>query len=189
MAATFVRRAFSGIQPTGSLHLGNYFGAVKRWKQNVDSGAASGEQPHQQLYSIVDLHAITLPQDPSALHNNTMDMAASLLGCGLDPEKCVLFQQSRVAEHTELAWILGCHLTMPQLARLPQFREKSAKLKDVPLGLYTYPVLQSADILLYKGTHVPVGEDQQQNVQIAQKLSEVGLYSIYVYQYVPPYYV
>ena len=102
-----------------------------------------------------------------------MDMAASLLGCGLDPDKCILFQQSRVPEHTELSWILGCLCTMPALARLPQFKEKSSKLKDVPLGLYVYPVLQSADILLYRGTDVPVGEDQKQNVQIAQKLSEV----------------
>ena len=113
-------------------------------------------------------------QDPAVLHKNTMDMASSLLGCGLDPDKCILFQQSRVPEHTELSWILGCLCTMPALARLPQFREKSSTLKEVPLGLYVYPVLQSADILLYKGTDVPVGDDQQQNVQVAQKLSEVS---------------
>ena len=115
-------------------------------------------------------------QDAGALHKNTMDMAASLLGCGLDPDKCILFQQSRVPEHTELSWILGCLCTMPKLAKLPQFKEKSSKLKDVPLGLYVYPVLQSADILLYKGTDVPVGEDQSQNIQVAQKLSEVRLH-------------
>ena len=114
------------------------------------------------------------PQDHGVLYKNSMDMAASLLGCGLDPDKCILFQQSRVPEHTELSWILGCLCTMPALARLPQFKEKSSNLKDVPLGLYVYPVLQSADILLYKGTDVPVGEDQMQNVQIAQKLSEVS---------------
>jgi tryptophanyl-tRNA synthetase len=148
--ASFIQRTFSGIQPTGSLHLGNYFGAVKRWKDSVDSAGAAGQQPHQQIFSIVDLHAITLPQEAASLNKNIMDMAASLLAIGLDPDKCVLFQQSRVAEHAELAWILGCHCTLPQLARLPQYREKSAKLKENPLGLLVYPVLQSADILLYK---------------------------------------
>ena len=111
-----------------------------------------------------------------------MEMAASLLGCGLDADKCILFKQSRVHEHTDLSWILTCLCTMPALARLPQFKEKSSKLKEVPVGLYSYPVLQSADILLYKGTEVPVGEDQKQNVQIAQKLSEVRLLVLLFYQ-------
>ena len=124
------------------------------------------------MLSLILLH---FSQDPETLHRNSMEMAASLLGCGLDADKCILFKQSRVPEHVELSWILGCLCTMPALARLPQFKEKSSKLKEVPLGLYVYPVLQAADILLYKGTHVPVGEDQKQNVQIAQKLSEVRL--------------
>lgn len=158
----FKQRVFSGIQPTGTMHLGNYLGAVKRWAQQLD-GADS-------LYSIVDLHAITLPQDPDRLRRQVLEMAASLIACGVDPDRCVLFQQSTVPQHTELAWILATMATVPQLARLSQYKEKAAKLKEIPLGLYLYPVLQSADILLYKATHVPVGEDQLQNIAMANML-------------------
>ena len=157
-------RTFSGIQPTGSLHLGNYFGAVKRWKESVNHPHLP--QDRDQIFSIVDLHAITLPQDPSVLRKNILSMAGSLLACGIDPDLCTLFQQSHIKEHAELCWILGCHSTVPQLARLPQYKEKAGKLKEIPLGLFLYPVLQSADILLYKATHVPVGEDNVQNIQV-----------------------
>nr|CAH0109751.1 unnamed protein product [Daphnia galeata] len=158
------RRIFSGIQPTGVLHLGNYFGAVRQWVQT---------QSENSLFSIVDLHSITLPQDPKALKENILKMAASLLACGIDHEKCILFQQSKVPQHAELSWVLSCLTTLPRLGHLPQFKEKSARMTDIPLGLYIYPVLQSADILLYKATHVPVGEDQLQHIQLAQHLARV----------------
>ncbi|XP_066991832.1 tryptophan--tRNA ligase, mitochondrial [Anabrus simplex] len=158
------QRIFSGIQPTGNLHLGNYFGAVQRWVELQDSGK-------DVIYSIVDLHSITLPQDPEELRSNILKVAATLIACGINPEKSILFQQSKVRQHTELCWILGCRTTMPRLAHLPQFKEKSSALKDVPLGLYVYPVLQCADILLYRATEVPVGEDQVQHLQLAQHLA------------------
>jgi len=158
------QRIFSGIQPTGILHLGNYFGAVRQWAQN---------QNENTIYSIVDLHSITLPQDPKELKENILKMAASLLACGLDHEKCIVFQQSKVPQHTELSWVLGCLTTLPRLGQLPQFKEKSAKMKEIPLGLYVYPVLQSADILLYKATQVPCGEDNFQHIQLAQHLAKL----------------
>lgn len=158
------RRIFSGIQPTGVLHLGNYFGAVRQWVLSQDENS---------LFSIVDLHSITLPQDPKALKENILKMSASLLACGIDHEKCILFQQSKVPQHAELSWVLSCLTTLPRLGHLPQFKEKSSKMTDIPLGLYIYPVLQSADILLYKSTHVPVGEDQLQHIQLAQHLARV----------------
>ncbi|KAG1679910.1 Tryptophan--tRNA ligase, mitochondrial [Nymphon striatum] len=158
--------SFSGIQPTGSLHLGNLFGAVKQW---VDIQ----KQPETlSIISIVDYHAITLPQQPEILRNNTLEMIATLLACGVNPDKTILFQQSKVTEHTELAWLLGCITTMARLSHLPQYKEKKKLIKEIPLGIYTYPVLQSADILLYKTTTVPVGEDQLQHVQLAQHLAE-----------------
>lgn len=170
MSRQVAARLFSGIQPTGSIHLGNYLGAVKRW---VDDVAASdpGAAREDRLFSVVDLHAITLPQDPATLRSNIRGMTASLLACGLDTARCVLFQQSAVKEHSELAWVLGCSCTLPMLGQLSQYKEKSAKLKETPLGLFVYPVLQSADILLYKGTHVPVGEDNLQNIQVARELA------------------
>ncbi|XP_063241742.1 tryptophan--tRNA ligase, mitochondrial isoform X4 [Bacillus rossius redtenbacheri] len=157
------QRVFSGIQPTGAIHLGNYFGAVARWRELQDGGANT-------MCCIADLHSITLPQEPLQLKKNIYQMTATLLACGIDPEKTILFQQSQVPQHAELCWVLACHSTMARLAHLPQFREKSASLKEVPVGIYVYPVLQAADILLYRSTHVPVGEDQVQHLQLAQQL-------------------
>ncbi|CAL1681676.1 unnamed protein product [Lasius platythorax] len=160
----YPKRIFSGIQPTGSVHLGNYFGAIQRWVELQNAG-------EEVLCSIADLHSITLPQDPKKLRENTLLMAATLVACGIDFEKSILFQQSKVPMHTELCWVLGTITTMPRLAHLPQFKEKSESLKNIPLGLYIYPVLQAADILLYKATHVPIGQDQAQHIQLAQDLA------------------
>ncbi|KAK6485608.1 tryptophan--tRNA ligase [Huso huso] len=162
-------RVFSGIQPTGIPHLGNYLGAIKSW-------VTLQEQYSCVLYSIVDLHSITLPQDPAALRQNILDMTASLLACGIDPERSILFQQSQVSEHTELGWILGCFTSMPRLRHLPQWKMKSGKKNEGSVGLFTYPVLQSADILLYKSTHVPVGEDQVQHLELAQDTARIFNY-------------
>ncbi|XP_047457027.1 tryptophan--tRNA ligase, mitochondrial [Mugil cephalus] len=159
-------RVFSGIQPTGVPHLGNYLGALENW-------VALQHQYPSVLYSIVDLHSITQPQDPAQLRSNVLDMAASLIACGINPEKAVLFQQSQVSEHAELSWILGCLTTMPRLRHLPQWKMKSKQKNEGSVGLYTYPVLQAADILLYKSTHVPVGEDQVQHLELAQDLARI----------------
>lgn len=162
-------RTFSGIQPTGSIHLGNYLGAVKSWVDGV--AMSSKEARDQNLFSIVNLHAITLPQNPSMLDANTYSMAASLIACGLQPDKCILFRQSTVQEHTQLCWILACISTTQALSRLSQYKDKSANMKETPLGLYLYPVLQAADILLYKGKKVPVGEDNLQNIELSRRLA------------------
>uniref|UniRef100_A0A8C6TBU8 Tryptophan--tRNA ligase, mitochondrial n=1 Tax=Neogobius melanostomus TaxID=47308 RepID=A0A8C6TBU8_9GOBI len=159
-------RVFSGIQPTGTPHLGNFLGALENW-------VSLQHQYPLVLYSIVDLHSITQPQDPQQLRANILDMAASLLACGIDPEKAILFQQSQVSEHTELSWILGCLTSMPRLRHLPQWKIKSKQKSEGSVGLYTYPVLQAADILLYKSTHVPVGEDQVQHLELAQDLARI----------------
>ncbi|KAM6979170.1 LOW QUALITY PROTEIN: tryptophan--tRNA ligase, mitochondrial [Tautogolabrus adspersus] len=159
-------RVFSGIQPTGVPHLGNYLGALENW-------VALQSQYPSVLYSIVDLHSITQPQDPAQLRSNILDMAASLLACGIDPERAILFQQSRVSEHAELSWILSCLTSMPRLRHLPQWKIKSKQKNEGSVGLYTYPVLQAADILLYKSTHVPVGEDQVQHLELAQDLARI----------------
>ncbi|XP_033966406.1 tryptophan--tRNA ligase, mitochondrial [Pseudochaenichthys georgianus] len=159
-------RVFSGIQPTGVPHLGNYLGALENW-------VSLQSQFPSVLYSIVDLHSITQPQDPAQLRSNILDMAASLLACGIDPERAVLFQQSQVSEHAELSWILGCLTSMPRLRHLPQWKMKSKQKNEGSVGLFTYPVLQAADILLYKSTHVPVGEDQVQHLELAQDLARI----------------
>ncbi|XP_068185710.1 tryptophan--tRNA ligase, mitochondrial [Antennarius striatus] len=159
-------RVFSGIQPTGVPHLGNYLGALENW-------VALQDQYPSVLYSIVDLHSITQPQDPARLRSNILDMAASLLACGIDPERAILFQQSQVSEHAELSWILSCLTSMPRLQHLPQWKMKSKVKNEGSVGLYTYPVLQAADILLYKSTHVPVGEDQIQHLELAQGLARI----------------
>ena len=161
------KRTFSGIQPTGTLHLGNYLGAVRRW---VDQSRREQAQD-RLLYCVVDQHAITLPQAPDTLRQNIRLMTASLLACGLDTKNCILFQQSTVREHSELCWVLGTLCTVPRLAQLTQYKDKAAKLPEIPLGLFIYPVLQAADILLYRASDVPVGEDNLQNLQIAQHLS------------------
>lgn len=160
------KKVFSGIQPTGSMHIGNYLGAVKRWVDLQNSAA-------DVTFSIVDLHAITLKQDPSELRKNSLLTCASLIACGIDVNKSILFLQSSNGYHTELCWVLECLTTMARLSHLPQYKEKSAKLKEIPLGLFVYPVLQAADIMLYKATHVPVGEDQVQHLQLAQHLARL----------------
>ncbi|KAL6100407.1 wars2 [Pungitius sinensis] len=159
-------RVFSGIQPTGVPHLGNYLGVLENWVGLQDRYPSV-------LYSIVDLHSITQPQDPAKLRSNVLDMAASLLACGIDPERAILFQQSQVSEHAELSWILGCLTSMPRLRHLPQWKMKSKLKNEGSVGLYTYPVLQAADILLYRSTHVPVGEDQVQHLELAQDLARI----------------
>ncbi|KAF6726805.1 Tryptophan--tRNA ligase, mitochondrial [Oryzias melastigma] len=159
-------RVFSGIQPTGVPHLGNYLGALENW-------VALQNQYPTVLYSIVDLHSITQPQDPMQLRSNILDLTASLLACGIDPEKAVLFQQSQVSEHAELSWILGCMTSMPRLRHLPQWKMKSKQKSEGSVGLFTYPILQAADILLYQSTHVPVGEDQVQHLELAQDLARI----------------
>nr|XP_023022424.1 tryptophan--tRNA ligase, mitochondrial isoform X1 [Leptinotarsa decemlineata] len=166
----YPRRIFSGIQPTGAIHLGNYLGAIAQWVKLQNEG-------ENIILSIADLHSMTLPhvvlQDPKKLRTNILEMTATLLGCGIDPTKTVLFQQSTVPEHTQISWCLGCICTMPRLSHLPQYKEKSKDLKDIPLGLFIYPVLQAADILTYKATHVPVGEDQVQQIQLSQELARM----------------
>lgn len=157
-------RIFSGIQPTSKLTIGNYLGAIKNW---VTLQAST-----QSLFCIVDLHAITLPQTPKELYENTIGTAAAYIACGIDPEKSIIFVQSHVPYHTELAWILGCYTPMGWLNRMTHFKEKAGKHKEAAaLGLYAYPVLQAADILVYKGTHVPVGEDQKQHLELVRDLA------------------
>ncbi|XP_018429895.1 PREDICTED: tryptophan--tRNA ligase, mitochondrial [Nanorana parkeri] len=160
-------RVFSGIQPTGIPHLGNYLGALQSWaKLQDDFGSV--------LYSIVDLHSITVPQDPATLRESVLDMAACLLACGIDPEKSILFQQSLVPEHAELGWVLGCVTSMPRIRNLYSWRIKSQTQKNEgSVGLFTYPVLQAADILLYKSTHVPVGDDQLQHMELTQDTARI----------------
>jgi tryptophanyl-tRNA synthetase len=157
-------RIVSGIQPTSKLTIGNYLGAIKNWVK-LQTTAHS-------LFCIVDLHAITLQQDPKELFENTFGVAAAYIACGIDPEKSVIFVQSHVPYHTELAWMLGCYTPMGWLNRMTQFKDKAGKHKETAgLGLYAYPVLQAADILVYKGTHVPVGEDQKQHLELARDLA------------------
>src|SRR5215218_2334593 len=157
-------RVLSGIQPTGEKHLGNFVGAIRRWvveQHQVDA-----------FHPIVDLHAITVPQEPEALRESTLDLAALLIACGLDPEVCTLFVQSHVPEHPRLAWVLECMTPYGEARRMPQFREKSAKSENFSVGLMTYPVLQAADILLYQADVVPVGEDQRQHLELARDLAQ-----------------
>lgn len=164
----FENVAFSGIQPTGVLHLGNYFGAVEKWLQ------LQNDEKFSKIYiSVVDLHAVTIYKSPEQLRENIRSMVASLLACGIDPKRTVLFQQSAVPHHALLTWILSAYATVPQLNRLPNFQEKSSKFKDndSPLALLSYPVLQTADIILYKATHVPVGDDQASHMNFARKLA------------------
>jgi tryptophanyl-tRNA synthetase len=153
----------SGIQPSGDLHLGNYVGAISRWAR---------EQQPEHFFCIVNLHAITVPQDPAGLRERTVDLACWLLAAGLDPDVCTLFVQSHVAEHAELSWVLECTATMGELGRMVQFKEKSAGKESVSVGLFTYPVLQAADILLYQADEVPVGADQRQHVELTRDLAQ-----------------
>lgn len=155
---------FSGIQPTGEAHLGNYLGALRNWVAQQDE--------HEAFYCIVDLHAMTLSWDPHELRRQTLDKGAELLACGIDPSRAVLFVQSDVPEHAELTWILTCIARMGELRRMVQFKERSrGETESVGVGLFAYPVLQAADVLLYKAHGVPVGEDQRQHVELMRDLA------------------
>lgn len=156
-------RIFSGIQPSGSLHIGNYLGAVKNW--------ADLQHKYESFFCIVDYHAITLPYEPADLRARTADMALSLLAAGLDPTKCTLFVQSMVPEHTELAWIFNTLTPLGELERQTQFKDKASREESVPAGLLNYPVLQAADILLYRADLVPVGEDQVQHLELSREIA------------------
>ena len=158
-------RIFSGIQPTGRKHLGNYIGAIRQYVEGQDRGEA--------VYCIVDLHAITVAYDPADLRERLYDTTAILLAAGLDPERCILFRQSDVSEHTELCWILAAATAYGDLTRMHQFKEKSAEQRDfVSAGLFFYPVLQAADVLAYRTDEVPVGEDQKQHVELMRDIAQ-----------------
>ncbi|MFN3944870.1 MAG: tryptophan--tRNA ligase [Allosphingosinicella sp.] len=157
-------RVVSGIQPTGNLHLGNYLGAIRRWVRMQDEAEC--------LFFLADLHAITVWNDPAELAANVREMAAALIACGIDQGRSVLFNHARVPAHPELAWILNCTARIGWLNRMTQFKEKSGKNKEgASVGLYAYPVLQAADVLLYQATHVPVGEDQKQHVELIRDIA------------------
>jgi tryptophanyl-tRNA synthetase len=159
------RRIFSGIQPTGRKHLGNYIGAIRQYVDGQDRGEA--------IYCIVDLHAITVPQDPVELRERLYDTTAILLAAGLDPERCILFRQSDVEEHTELCWLLGTVTAWGDLNRMHQFKEKSEQQRElVSAGLFFYPVLQAADVLAYRATEVPVGADQCPHIELMRDIAE-----------------
>lgn len=156
-------RIFSGIQPTGDLHIGNWLGAVRNWVALQDR--------FDCVYCIVDLHAVTLPYDIPALAARTRDMAIGLVAAGIDPERAIVFVQSAVSEHAELNWLLTTVAPLGELERMTQFKDKAERLESIPAGLLCYPVLQSADILLYRATKVPVGEDQVQHLELAREIA------------------
>jgi len=159
-----IKRVVSGIQPTGNLHLGNYLGAIRRWVRLQDEAEC--------LIFLADLHAITVWNDPIELRANVRAMAAALIACGIDPAKVVLFNHARVPAHPELAWILSCTARVGWMNRMTQFKEKSGKNREgSSVGLYAYPILQAADVLLYHATHVPVGEDQKQHVELIRDIA------------------
>jgi tryptophanyl-tRNA synthetase len=158
------KRIFSGIQPTGNLHLGNYLGAIKNW--------VSLQNDIFSIFSIVDLHAITVPQEPSKLKSSIQEVTAAIIASGIDPKNAIVFNQSSVKEHAELAWIFNCVCRIGWLNRMTQFKEKAGKNREkATVGLYGYPVLMAADILLYKATHVPVGDDQKQHIELARDIA------------------
>ncbi|MBI3397323.1 tryptophan--tRNA ligase [Candidatus Woesebacteria bacterium] len=158
------RVVFSGIQPSGNLHIGNYIGAIKHWVEGQADGL--------NLFCIVDLHAITVPQDPIELREKTLDLAALIIAAGIDPKKSILFVQSHNPDHANLGWVLNCYLSMGQLNRMIQYKEKSENKDFVSIGLFDYPALMAADILLYDTTEVPVGEDQKQHVELTRDVAE-----------------
>jgi tryptophanyl-tRNA synthetase len=161
---TFTPRVFSGMQPTGNLHLGNYLGAMLNWIKL--------QETHESIYCVVDMHAITLWQEPKELHKSILEVTAAYLACGLDPKRSIIFNQSQVQEHAELAWIFNCVARMGWLNRMTQFKEKAGKDKEqASVGLYVYPNLMAADILAYKATHVPVGDDQKQHLELARDIA------------------
>ncbi len=159
------KRIFSGAQPTGQLHIGNYLGALKNWAELQDD--------HESIFCIVNLHAITLPQDPASLRKATLDLARVYLAAGIDPAKSTIFIQSDVAEHAELAWTLSCIARMGELERMTQFKDKGkGNAERASVGLFTYPVLMASDILLYQTDLVPVGQDQKQHLELTRDLAE-----------------
>lgn len=159
------KRVFSGIKPSGDLHLGNYIGAISQWIKH--------QNEYENFFCIVDLHAITVPQDPNELHKQTRSLVSWYLAAGIDPEKSVIFIQSHNQDHAQLAWILNCYTGLGQLNRMTQYKDKSQKQKDfVSVGLFDYPVLMAADILLYDADLVPVGDDQKQHVELTRDIAE-----------------
>jgi tryptophanyl-tRNA synthetase len=158
------KRVFSGIQPTGNLHIGNYLGAIKNWVREQDK--------YENVFCIVDLHALTVPQDPEELYKASRQVAMLYLACGLDLEHCAIFIQSHIRAHSELTWLLNCVTPMGWLERMTQFKDKSAKQESIGTGLFDYPVLMAADILLYDSHFVPVGEDQKQHVELTRDIAQ-----------------
>jgi tryptophanyl-tRNA synthetase len=160
----FKERVFSGVQPTGNLHLGNYLGAITKF--------VALQQNYDCIYCVVDMHAITVWQDPAELSHATREVTAAFLACGIDPKKHIVFNQSQVAEHAELAWVFNCVARLGWLNRMTQFKEKAGKDREnVSVGLYAYPTLMAADILVYRATHVPVGEDQKQHLELSRDIA------------------
>ena len=158
-----MKRVFSGVQPTGNIHLGNYLGALRQFVEL--------QEDHECIYCIVDLHAITVPQDPKVLREHILDVAALYLAVGLDPKKSIVFVQSDVSAHAELSWILTCNAYTGELSRMTQFKAKSHNKESAPAGLFTYPILMAADILLYDTDIVPVGNDQKQHIELTRDLA------------------
>ncbi|HKM28298.1 MAG TPA: tryptophan--tRNA ligase [Anaerovoracaceae bacterium] len=158
-----MKRVFSGVQPTGNIHLGNYLGALKQFVELQDD--------HECIYCIVDMHAITVPQDPKQLREHILDVAALYLAVGIDPDKSIVFVQSDVSGHAELSWVLTCNSYTGELSRMTQFKDKSKNKESAPTGLFTYPVLMAADILLYDTDIVPVGNDQKQHIEICRDIA------------------
>lgn len=161
---TIKKVVFSGIQPSGNLHIGNYIGAIRHWVKDQNDGL--------NIFCVVDMHAITVDQDPKVLYDKTLKIAAILLASGINPEKSILFVQSTNPDHANLAWVLNCFTSMGQLNRMTQFKEKSEGKEFISAGLFDYPVLMAADILLYDTTNVPVGEDQRQHVELTRDIAE-----------------
>ncbi len=161
------KKIFSGVQPTGNLHLGNYLGAIKNFVK------LNNEDQNDCIFCIVDLHAITVAQDPKKLKDNIYETAATFIASGIDPKKSIIFNQSSVSAHSEAAWILSCVARMGWLNRMTQFKEKAGKDKEkASIGLYSYPVLMAADILLYDTSHVPVGDDQKQHLELCRDIAQ-----------------
>ena len=161
------KKIFSGVQPTGNLHLGNYLGAIKNFVK------LQNEKENECVFCVVDLHAITVKQDPNKLKKNIRETAATFIACGIDPAKSIIFNQSMVSAHSEAAWILSCVSRIGWLNRMTQFKEKAGKDKEkASIGLYSYPVLMAADILLYDATHVPVGDDQKQHLELCRDIAQ-----------------
>ena len=162
-----VKKIFSGVQPSGNLHLGNYLGAIKNFVE------LSNEEENHCIFCVVDLHAITVNQDPKQLKNNIRETVATFIASGIDPKKSIIFNQSKVSAHSEAAWILSCTARLGWLNRMTQFKEKAGKDKEkASIGLYSYPVLMAADILLYDSTHVPVGNDQKQHLELCRDIAQ-----------------